>query len=71
MANTQTSIERQSSLKLALKWASQCGQCLTISELVAISENLVDYIENGRTPDVTNRLKKIDDFYGDKNNPTK
>jgi len=63
MANTQTSIERQSSLKLALKWASSCGHCLTMNELIGLSDAIVEYCQDGRTPELKHKMAAIDSYY--------
>ncbi len=38
-------IAAQSSLKLINEWSHTCGKCLTLKELVAITNVIVDYVE--------------------------
>jgi len=52
-------IAAQSSMKLVLDWANSCNKCLTMKELVAISVVLVDYVENGYSKEIGDRLEKI------------
>ena len=54
-------IASQSSLKLVLDWASSCGKCLTMKELVGVSVVIVDYVENGYTAELGKRVYTIQD----------
>ena len=54
-------IAAQSSLKLVNEWASTCGKCLTLKELVGITNVIVDYVENGYSKELGERLDKIQD----------
>jgi len=57
--NTQRQIATQSSLKLVLDWGNSCNRCLELKELVAITNVIVDYVENGYTKEIGERLEKI------------
>ena len=57
---TGTSIARQSQLKLITEWSKDCGVCLTLKDLIAITNVMVDYVENGYTKELGDRLKNID-----------
>jgi hypothetical protein len=59
-------IASQSSLKLVLDWASACGKCLTMKELVGVSVVIVDYVENGYTAELGKRLETIQDHIDNK-----
>jgi hypothetical protein len=54
-------IATQSSLKLINEWSSTCGKCLTLKELVAITNVIVDYVEMGYSKELGDRLDKIQD----------
>jgi len=60
--NKDKQIIAQSSLKLTEKWASHCGYCLTLKDLVSVSVVLSDYAENGYSKEVGERLKKVDEY---------
>ena len=64
--NTQRQIATQSSLKVILDWSNSCGKCLTLKELVAITNVMVDYVEQGYSKEIGDRLEKIDEFLQDK-----
>jgi hypothetical protein len=53
-------IATQSSLKLVNEWAVSCDTCLTLKELVAITNVIVDYVENGYSKEIGERLTAID-----------
>lgn len=53
-------IATQSSLKLVNEWAVSCGTCLKLKELVAITNVIVDYVENGYSKEIGERLDTID-----------
>jgi hypothetical protein len=57
--NKERQIASQSSLKLVLDWSISCNKCLTMKELVGMSVVIVDYIENGYTKELGERLDKI------------
>jgi hypothetical protein len=54
-------IATQSSLKLINEWSGTCGKCLTLKELCAITNVIVDYVENGYSKELGDRLDKIQD----------
>lgn len=59
--NKQKMIIRQSQSKLVLDYANSCGKCITIRDLVAITEVLTDYVTNGYSKELGDRLTKIDE----------
>ena len=63
MAQSQgRQIATQSSLKTVLEWSSTCNECLTLKELISITNVVVDYIENGYTKEIGQRLDVIDNY---------
>ena len=54
-------IATQSSLKLVSDWSKNCNKCLTLKELCAITNVIVDYVENGYSKELGDRLDKIQD----------
>jgi hypothetical protein len=69
--NKDRQIASQSSMKLVLEWSISCGKCLTMKELVAMSVVIVDYVENGYSKEVGDRLEKIQDHIDNKGLPHK
>ena len=59
--NKQKMIVRQSQSKLVLDYANSCGKCITMRDLIAITEVLTDYVMNGYNKELGERLSKIDD----------
>ena len=59
-------IASQSSLKLVNEWAVSCGKCLTLKELVGITNVMVDYVEQGYTKELGNRLDTIQEHLDNK-----
>ena len=57
--NKDRQIATQSSLKLINDWAVSCNRCLTLKELVGITNVIVDYIEGGYTKEIGTRLDTI------------
>lgn len=57
--NKERQIATQSQLKVVLDWASSCDKCLTLKELVGITNVMVDYVENGYSKEIGDRLDKI------------
>ena len=55
-------IATQTSLKTVLEWSSTCNECLTLKELISITNVVVDYIENGYTKEIGQRLDVIDNY---------
>lgn len=60
--NTQRQIATQSSLKVVLDWANHCNTCLSLKELVAITNVIVDYVENGYSAEIGTRLENIQSY---------
>jgi len=60
--NKERQIASQSQLKLALDWSTGCGHCLSLKDLVGISVVLTDYVENGYSKELGDRLEKIDKY---------
>lgn len=60
--NTGTSIARQSQLKLICEWSKDCGVCLSLKDMVAITNVMVDYVENGYSKELGTRLESIDTY---------
>lgn len=69
--NKDRQIASQSSMKLVLDWATSCGKCLTMKELVGMSVVLVDYVENGYSAEIGKRLEAIQDHIDNKGLPKK
>lgn len=59
-------IATQSSLKTVLEWSNSCGVCLELTELVAITNVIVDYVEMGYSKELRERLDKIQDHITNK-----
>jgi hypothetical protein len=59
-------IATQSSMKLILEWGNSCNKCLTLKELVAITNVIVDYVETGYSKELGDRLEKIQDHLDNK-----
>jgi hypothetical protein len=59
-------IAAQSSLKLINEWSTTCGKCLTLKELVAITNVIVDYVELGYSKELGNRLDIIEEHLNKK-----
>lgn len=64
--NKDRQIATQSSLKLVMEWGTSCGKCLTLKELVGITNVIVDYVENGYTKEIGNRLDAIQEHIDNK-----
>jgi len=63
MAQSQSrQIATQSQLKLVLDWSTSCNKCLTLKELVSITNVLVDYVENGYSKEIGDRLNTIQEY---------
>jgi hypothetical protein len=63
---TNTIIARQSQLKMVLDWSNTCDKCLTLKELVGITNVMVDYVENGYSKEIGDRLDKIQEHLDNK-----
>jgi hypothetical protein len=55
----QQAIARQSQLKLVLDWAISCNKCLTLKELVGITNVMAEYVVEGYTKQIGERLENI------------
>lgn len=64
--NKERQIATQSSLKLVNEWAVSCGKCLTLKELVGITNVIVDYVESGYTAELGKRLDTIQEHLDNK-----
>ena len=64
--NTSRQIATQSSLKLILDWSISCNKCLTLKELVSITNVMVDYVESGYSKEIGERLEKIQNYLDEK-----
>ena len=64
--NTSRQIASQSSLKLILDWSISCNKCLTLKELVSITNVMVDYVESGYSKEIGERLEKIQNYLDEK-----
>lgn len=59
--NKDRQIATQSSLKIVLEWATTCNKCITLKELVGITNVIVDYVENGYSSELGKRCDAIQD----------
>jgi hypothetical protein len=59
-------IATQSSIKLINEWATTCNKCLTLKELVAITNVIVDYVEMGYSKELGIRLDSIQEHLDNK-----
>lgn len=64
--NKDRQIATQSSMKLVLEWSASCEKCITLKELVGITNVIVDYVENGYTAEIGKRLDTIQDHIDNK-----
>ena len=69
MARTkEQQIVAQSTLKLINDWANTCGYCLDLKDLCGISRVVEEYVENGYSKELGERLEKVDDYLKGKQN---
>jgi len=68
MDNKEKLIIRQSSLNRTIEFYSNMGLEPTMLELLATSEHLVQYVENGLTKEIIEKTKGVDKFIKDKKN---
>jgi hypothetical protein len=68
MDNKEKLIIRQSSLNRTIEFYSNMGIQPTMLELLATSEHLVQYVENGLTKEIIEKTKGVDKFIKDKKN---
>lgn len=66
--NTQTMIVRQSQIKIALEIFQMRGITPSVLELLAVTDHLVQYVENGLEKDIIEKSKKVDTFIESKKN---
>jgi len=67
MARTkEQQIVAQSTLKLVNEWANTCGYCLTLKDLCGISRVVEEYVEQGYTKELGERLEKVDEYLSSK-----
>jgi hypothetical protein len=63
--NTSRQIASQSSLKLVLDWSVTKDRPLTLKELVSITNVIIDYVENGYSKEIGQRLETIQEYLDD------
>lgn len=59
---TDRKIAAQSNMKLVNEWAANCGHCITLKELAAITNVLNDYVIYGYSKEIGDRLESIDEY---------
>ena len=69
MQSKERQIASQSSLRLVNDWAINCGKCLELKEMVAITNVIVDYVEKGYSKELGDRLDKIQEYLNHKGLP--
>lgn len=62
MKDTQTYIVRQSSLKFVNDYMTLIGTPVGVYETVALAEIITNYVLNGRTKEINERLQNFDKF---------
>ena len=62
MDNKEKLIIRQSSINRTIEFYSNMGIQPTMLELLATSEHLVQYVENGLTKEIIEKTKSVDKF---------
>ena len=60
--NKERQIAAQSQLKMVQEWATSCGYCLSLADLVKVSTLMVEYVENGYSKEMGDRLEKVDSY---------
>jgi len=60
--DTGTAIARQSSLKFVMEYLQLVNMPLGLSEAVGVTELITEYVINGRTTEVRERLQSFDKF---------
>ena len=66
MINKDSSIIRQSQIKVAMEYLKDNNLKPTVLELVVFTEALKDYIETGLTKENITRIKSVDEFVNTK-----
>ena len=64
--NKDQIIARQSSLKFVIEYLNLVSSPLPINETVGLTEVITEYVLNGRTKDVVNKLNRFDHYLSDK-----
>lgn len=65
-ANKETMIIRQSQIKVALELLTINDIQPSMLELLATTDHLVQYVENGMTKDIIEKSRKVDEFINKK-----
>jgi hypothetical protein len=65
---TGAAIARQSQLKLIAEWSKDCGVCLSLKDLIAITNVMVDYVQDGYSKELGSRVDKIDTYINELKN---
>jgi hypothetical protein len=60
--NTGSQIARQSQIKVVQDYFASCGICPTLKDMVSITHVMVDFIENGYSKELGERVEKVDEF---------
>ena len=60
--DTGTAIARQSSLKFVIEYLNMIEVPLPLNATVGISEVITEYVINGRTSEVKDRLERFDNY---------
>ena len=60
MKTQQQQIVSQSSLKVVMEWASMNNIQLSLKDLCGITRVVEEYVENGYTKELANRLEGVD-----------
>lgn len=63
--NKDQIIARQSSLKFVSEYLTLCNSPLPINETVGLAEVITNYVLEGRTPQVVEKLKRFDNYLSD------
>ena len=64
--STSKAIATQSQLKFVLDYSIHMDKKLSLKDMVAITNVLVDYVENGYSTELANRISKIDEYLENK-----
>lgn len=64
--NKDIMITRQSQIKVALELLTVNDIQPTMLELLAVTDHLVQFVENGMTKDVIDKSRKVDEFINKK-----
>lgn len=64
--STSKAIATQSQLKFVLDYSIHMDKKLSLKDMVAITNVLVDFVENGYSTELANRISKIDEYLENK-----